>query len=132
MNNKYLPVIVLVVIALGLVVVIGVMCAIPDWNKRGQFGEMFGVLEAFFSGMAFIGLIYTILLQREEMQKQLENVERSNRLQGLATLVAIYSDDEQKYKETDQTRSLNAKVRKEKILSVIELEFASTLKVTNE
>lgn len=37
---------------------------------RGQFGDMFGVVNALFSGLAFAGIIYTILLQREELAAQ--------------------------------------------------------------
>jgi hypothetical protein len=42
------------------------------WAQRGQFGDMFGAINALFSGLAFAGLIITILLQREELiaQKQ--------------------------------------------------------------
>ena len=40
------------------------------WAKRGQFGDVFGVVNALFSGLAFAGIIYTILLQREELREQ--------------------------------------------------------------
>ncbi len=35
--------------------------------ERGTIGDMFGAINALFSGFAFAGLIYTILLQREEL-----------------------------------------------------------------
>lgn len=35
--------------------------------NRGTFGDMFGGTNALFSGLAFVGLIYTILLQRSEL-----------------------------------------------------------------
>jgi len=41
-----------------------------DMEKRGQFGDMFGALNAAFSGLAFCGIIYTIFLQRKELQLQ--------------------------------------------------------------
>ncbi len=37
----------------------------PD--SPGTFGDMFGAINALFSGLAFAGLIYTILQQREEL-----------------------------------------------------------------
>jgi hypothetical protein len=40
------------------------------WEQRGQFGDMFGVLNALFSGLAFAGIIVTILLQSEELSLQ--------------------------------------------------------------
>lgn len=39
-------------------------------EERGQFGDMFGASNALFSGLAFIGLIYAILLQRSELALQ--------------------------------------------------------------
>lgn len=38
--------------------------------ERGTFGDMFGAVNALFSGFAFVGLIYTILLQKKELSLQ--------------------------------------------------------------
>jgi hypothetical protein len=43
---------------------------IKSWSDRSNFGEMFGGLNTLFSGLAFIGVIYAILLQRKELQYQ--------------------------------------------------------------
>ena len=45
-----------------------------DVNTRGTFGDMFGVTNAFFSGLAFGGVIYAIILQRRELQLQREEL----------------------------------------------------------
>ena len=37
---------------------------------RGAFGDMFGSINALFSGLAFGGIIFTILLQRKELKLQ--------------------------------------------------------------
>jgi hypothetical protein len=37
---------------------------------RGTFGDMFGAINALFSGLAFASLIYAIFLQREELRLQ--------------------------------------------------------------
>lgn len=42
--------------------------------SRGQFGDMFGGLTSLFTGLAFAGLIYTILIQRKELQYQREEI----------------------------------------------------------
>jgi uncharacterized membrane protein YciS (DUF1049 family) len=42
----------------------------PSWQERGQFGDLFGSVNALFSGLAFAGLIYAILLQRQELSLQ--------------------------------------------------------------
>jgi hypothetical protein len=39
-------------------------------SNRGTFGDMFGAINALFSGLAFAGVIYTILLQRQELKLQ--------------------------------------------------------------
>lgn len=38
--------------------------------ERGTIGDMFGVVNALFSGLAFTGIIYTVLLQSRELQLQ--------------------------------------------------------------
>lgn len=48
---------------------------LPEWAESGQFGDMFGGLNAFFSGLAFLGVIYAILLQREELSLQRKELE---------------------------------------------------------
>ncbi len=40
----------------------------PD--KRGTLGDMFGTINALFSGLALAGIIFTILLQRKELGYQ--------------------------------------------------------------
>jgi hypothetical protein len=52
---------------------------IPQWyNKEtleaGTFGDMFGAVNALFSGLAFAGLIYTITVQRQELALQREAI----------------------------------------------------------
>jgi hypothetical protein len=46
-----------------------------EWSTRGQIGDMFGAINALFSGLAFAGIIYTILLQREELSEQRHELE---------------------------------------------------------
>lgn len=45
-----------------------------DNEARGTFGDMYGPSNAFFSGLAFIGVIYTILLQKEDLNKTKEEL----------------------------------------------------------
>jgi len=41
-----------------------------DHNSRGTFGDMFGSINALFSGLALAGVIFTILLQSKELSLQ--------------------------------------------------------------
>ena len=45
------------------------------WTERGTFGDMFGAVNALFSGLAFAGVIIAIFLQRKELEFQREELE---------------------------------------------------------
>lgn len=53
---------------------VAMLLFIPDWTQRGTFGDMFGAVNALFSGLAFAGIIYTITLQRQELSLQREEL----------------------------------------------------------
>ena len=50
---------------------------IADSQNRGTFGDKFGAVNALFSGLAFAGLIYTIILQKEELSLQREELKQT-------------------------------------------------------
>lgn len=45
-----------------------------DWKESGVFGDSFGGLNALFSGSALAGVIFSILLQRDELRLQREEL----------------------------------------------------------
>ena len=47
---------------------------LENWTERGTFGDSFGAINSLFSGLAFGGIIYTILLQRKELKLQREEI----------------------------------------------------------
>ena len=47
----------------------------PDLAHRGQAGDLYGSINALFSGLAFAGVIYAILLQRDELTLQRRELE---------------------------------------------------------
>ncbi len=64
--------------------------ALPDWQTRGLFGDMFGATNALISSLALIGVILSIILQKNEfettiraMTKQLTEMEKSRILSSL-------------------------------------------------
>lgn len=59
-----------VVVALWLFALIFGQIFFNSWTERGQFGDLFGSVNALFSGLAFVALIYTIHLQRQELSLQ--------------------------------------------------------------
>lgn len=46
----------------------------PSMVVRGQYGDMFGAVNALFSGLAFAGLIFALLLQQQELNLQREEL----------------------------------------------------------
>jgi hypothetical protein len=98
-----------IVVAASAVFVFAVMWWIPkyvpqyagNWDpaKAGQFGDMFGLANALFSGLAFVGLIITLLLQIEELRssrnaarRQLQVAAKAARLSALPGLIEAQTD----------------------------------------
>ena len=48
------------------------------FGERGTFGDMFGAVNALFSGLAFAGLIVTLIMQHEELKNQRKEIEQQN------------------------------------------------------
>lgn len=64
-------------LAIALTIAVVVIWAISGYliyhfvgPERGIFGDMFGAVNALFSGLAFVGFLYTILLQRADLKLQ--------------------------------------------------------------
>ena len=68
LRNHLLGIMIVMVLALFL----ANLCLIFFFDKeqRGTFGDQFGAVNALFSGLAFAGLIYTIILQRHDLKLQ--------------------------------------------------------------
>ena len=59
-----------VIVGLWLLTPFLVQVFFDKLDERGQFGDLFGSVNALFSGLAFAGLIFAILLQRQELALQ--------------------------------------------------------------
>ncbi|MGY3468301.1 hypothetical protein ACVW0I_005172 [Bradyrhizobium sp. LM6.11] len=57
-------------------IVIGLL-PLKDWAERGQVGDLFGSVNALFSGLAFTGVIFAILLQRQELALQRQELKET-------------------------------------------------------
>jgi len=70
---------------LSVIIIIGLWILtfylLKDWGneQRGTLGDMFGTLNALFSGLAFAGIIFTILLQRKELKYQREELKATRK-----------------------------------------------------
>ncbi|UXS09198.1 putative phage abortive infection protein [Agrobacterium tumefaciens] len=52
-----------------------------NWNlsEVGPWGDSFGVINALFSGLAFVAVVRTLMLQSEELSRQQREIERQQR-----------------------------------------------------
>ncbi|MEC0248888.1 putative phage abortive infection protein [Paenibacillus chitinolyticus] len=68
----------------------GVVVYYAFGDKAGTVGDMFGGVNALFSGLAFAGLIYTIFLQRKELALQRSEISKSTKeLEGQKDLMDL-------------------------------------------
>ncbi|MEB3120418.1 MAG: hypothetical protein VKL41_04250, partial [Snowella sp.] len=72
----------------------------PNWEQRGQFGDMFGAVNAFFSGLALVGIVYNIILQRKELRLQRQELDRSFQLQNALFNAQLLRDRFDAYMKT--------------------------------
>lgn len=66
-----------VVFAFWLLSWILIDLCISECDNRGTFGDKFGAVNALFSGLAFAGLIVTLLYQKEELKLQREELKET-------------------------------------------------------
>ena len=69
-NRKYL---IFALILTIIIIVVQLIAGVFMWKfispeNRGVFGDMFGAVNTLFSGLAFGGVIYTIILQMKELE----------------------------------------------------------------
>ena len=50
---------------------------LEGWSQRGTFGDMFGAVNALFSGLAFAGIIIALILQKEELALQRQELKET-------------------------------------------------------
>lgn len=100
MKNKskinVLIILIMLVIAVWAISGVLIIKFLTTWTDRGTFGDLFGAVNALFSGLAFAVLIYTIVLHRDEMKENRKeillnkkNLERNAELQLKAHEVLI-------------------------------------------
>ena len=66
-----------------VIVAVLITARLVIWNvfespeERGTFGDMFGAVNALFSGLAFLGVIVAIILQKMELEEQRREIRES-------------------------------------------------------
>ena len=111
-GTNYWPLILLSVGVIGLFALSWWwLSTIGDPEKQGQFGDQFGAVNALFSGLAFAGLIFTIILQKKELALQREELtETREELKG------------QKIQMTEQNKTLKIQRFENTFFKMMELQ----------
>lgn len=74
--------------------------SIENWTERGQFGDMFGAMNAFVTGVTLAVVAKSLLLQRKELKfAQLESLR--NRLEMIEQKEQMIEQKEQMAKQAD-------------------------------
>lgn len=69
-KTSLLPKMIILILILWALSIVFIVFGLDNWSDRGTFGDAFGAVNALFSGLAFAGLIYTIVLQKEDLKIQ--------------------------------------------------------------
>lgn len=69
-NIGLLTKMIILVLIIWILSTILIIFGLDNWSDRGTFGDLFGAVNALFSGLAFAGLIYTIVLQKQGLKIQ--------------------------------------------------------------
>lgn len=81
-NNSWLCYMIWAILGVMLIMVLSfyiIFNNIGTWEHRGQFGDLFGAVNALFSGLAFAGLIITIRQQHKDLQLQRQAINQSKK-----------------------------------------------------
>src|SRR5690606_37607908 len=65
--KKNIGLILAAIVVIWLVLAFIIYFLFDNWTDRGTFGDMFGAVNALFSGIALAGVIYTIYTSSEKI-----------------------------------------------------------------
>ncbi len=71
------------IIGLWILSAIIILNVFPEPESHGTFGDLFGAINALFSGLAFLGVIIAIILQKKELEEQRKEIRESRKAQEL-------------------------------------------------
>ncbi|MEY2664985.1 MAG: hypothetical protein RLZZ480_90 [Candidatus Parcubacteria bacterium] len=98
----------------------------PISQERGLFGDSYGALNTFFSGLAFLGIIYTIHLQKTELQLQRKELKETRK--ELTRSAEAQERSERALSKQAESLKMTAKLNGLSSLLQFELSKPSTIK----
>ncbi|MBD0372497.1 MAG: hypothetical protein ICV60_16760 [Pyrinomonadaceae bacterium] len=107
--------------------------AFGKWEDRASFGSMFGATSSLFSGWAFAGVIYAILLQRRDLELQRRELEMTR--EELKRSAEAQERSEQALLAQAKMMELTAKLTAKNFLAEVyrnKMEFLSNRGLENQ
>ncbi|GAA4899866.1 hypothetical protein GCM10023311_26570 [Flaviramulus aquimarinus] len=148
-KKDLLPKLIFLVVLIWALSAVLIMVFLSNWSDRGTFGDLFGAVNALFSALAFAVLIYTIVLQRDEIKQnreeivlnrkelakgsklqqkaqqvliqQVEQMHLSAKMNAMRTLVDYYNNQISNPKSTEEIIEKAKQKRKQIIIQIDEL-----------
>jgi len=74
-KTNLLLTLIIVVVVIWVLSAFFIIYFLDEWSYRGTFGDLFGAVNGLFSGLAFAGLIYTIVLQKQDIELQRNEIQ---------------------------------------------------------
>ncbi len=147
MNNlKFLVTITVSIFILWALSGVIIYFLLDNWSDRGTFGDLFGVINSLFSGLALAGLIYTTYISRKDiidqrgeieinrkeliksrkiqekseraLEEQAIQLKLSTKLNGLQTLVSYFTSQISNQNNSEEVILLARKKRREAISEI--------------
>lgn len=135
----------LVIGVVVLLIIYGVVVRLffSAWTDSGVFGDTFGAINALFSGLAFAGIVFTLIIQRREQAAQRAELESHRKelqlnvtLSAAALLLEATNLEldvlEKKAGHFDRNNEKALQERKKNILKQIETIFLEKAKIRAE
>lgn len=109
-----------------------------ELDKKGQFGDSFGVLNSLFTGLGFAGLVVTLVMQQrqiskqsQEFQEQLNDAAIRRYEENLFQIFSLYQDALKSVVSTKEGKTLKARdalnASTESLLKCIRQEKVNTI-----
>lgn len=94
---------IVLVVAIWIASTVLIVFGLDNWSDRGTFGDLFGAVNALFSGLAFAGLIYTIVLQKQDLELQRNEI-KLNRTELKKTAKAQQNSEKALIEQVEQMK----------------------------
>lgn len=109
-TKKFLLLLIFLVVFTWALSGVIIFYATSSWADRGTIGDMFGAVNALFSGLAFVGLIYTIIMQRQEIKMNRQEIEMNRKELKKSASAQIKSQValKEQVRQTHLTAKINA------------------------